>query len=217
MAFEVLDEHEQGEVVRKWLRANAMSIAVGISIGLLMIFGWQQWKARELRAQGEAAMQYQAYKDAIEASRDEDATAIAAALRKDHAKSAYAVFSALRNAEKAATSNDLATAATELTWARDAASDKALKALVTLRLARVTLAQGDADAAIGLLDAVPKDNYVASASELRGDALVKLGRFDEARSAYQAAADKLEAMSPAHEMLQMKLADLPAAAEKQNS
>lgn len=217
MAFEVLDEHEQGEVVRKWLRANAMSIAVGIAIGLLLIFGWQQWKARELRAQGEAAMQYQAYKDAIDAGRDEDATAIAAALRKDHAKSAYAVFSALRNAEKAATRNDLAFAATELAWARDAASDTSLKALVTLRLARVTLAQGDANAAIGLLDAVPKDRYAASASELRGDALVKLGRFDDARSAYQAAADKLEAMSPGHEMLQMKLADLPAAAEKQNS
>ncbi|MGB2789536.1 MAG: tetratricopeptide repeat protein, partial [Dokdonella sp.] len=58
MAFEVLDEHEQGELVRKWVRANAMSILIGITIGLLLIFGFQQWKARQLQTQGEASTTY---------------------------------------------------------------------------------------------------------------------------------------------------------------
>jgi len=39
MAFDVLDEHEQGELVQKWLRENAMSIAIGIALGLILIFG----------------------------------------------------------------------------------------------------------------------------------------------------------------------------------
>ncbi len=229
MAFEVLDEHEQGEVVRKWLRANAMSIAIGIAIGLLMIFGWQQWKARDLRAQGEAAVQYKAFTDAVEGKRDDDVTSIAAALRKDHAKSPFAVFAALHTAEKAAGKGDFDAAAADLQWAQSNVKDESIKALASLRLARVTLAKGDADAALKLADGVKDASYAATRDELRGDALARLGRADEARTAYTAALEKLDAMTPGRDVVEMKLADLPASAapaapaatpapaEKQNS
>jgi predicted negative regulator of RcsB-dependent stress response len=217
MAFEVLDEHEQGELVRKWLRANAMSIAIGIAIGLLLIFGWQQWKVRELRTQGEAAMQYKAFGDALDAKRNDDATKIAEALRKDFAKSSYSVFAALRQAETAVAKGDLKAAAADLEWADQASKETALKSLVALRQARVSLAQGEADAALKQLDRVSKADYTALASELRGDALVKLGRIEDARAAYQEALSHLDEQSPGHSFVQMKLGDLPPAAEKQNS
>lgn len=217
MAFEVLDEHEQGELVRKWLRDNAMSIIVGIAIGLLLIFGWQQWKSRELRTQGEAAIQYKAFTDAVDAKRDEDATKIAEALRKDHAKSPYAVFTALRQAEVAVVKGDLKAAATDLAWASEASGDPALKALVALRRARVALADGNAEAALGFADGVPKTDFTATASELRGDALAKLGRHDDARSAYEETLKSLDPQAPGRDVVQMKLGDLPVAAEKKNS
>ena len=66
MSFDVLDEHEQGELVQKWLRENAVAIATGIALGLALIFGWQQWKVHRSTQDAAAAAQYQALADAVD-------------------------------------------------------------------------------------------------------------------------------------------------------
>src|SRR5690606_36158223 len=187
MAFDVLDEHEQGELVQKWLRENALAIIVGIVLGLVLIFGWNQWKVHSAQKDAEAAAQFQALTDAASNGDEDAARTIAATLREEHPKSIYSALAALRAAEDAAARNDLAAAASELDWAGQHVPEGALAALVTLRSARVKLAQGEADAAIKLVDGLPKESYVASVGELRGDALLKLGRADEARQAYEGA------------------------------
>jgi len=211
MSFDVLDEHEQGELVRKWLRENAMSIAIGVALGIVLIFGWQQWKAHRARHGAEAAAQYQALSDAADAKRDDDVGKIADAIRKDYPDTAYAVFAAMYQADIASKKGDLAAAATALDWSQQHAGVSGLKTLATLRLARVKLAQGDADAAIKLVDGVPKDDYAALAGEIRGDALVKQGHLDAARTAYQDALTHLEPQAPNRTFVQMKLDDLGAA------
>lgn len=217
MAFELLDEHEQGEVVRKWLRQNTMSIATGIALALLLIFGWQQWKHRQDGKAVEAALQYQALGVAVEGKRTEDADAIAAALRKDYPGTVYAVLAALGQAARAVVKGDLKAAAADLDWARSNVKLPALKHLVNLRLAQVRLAEGDAAAALGLLESIDKAEYVGQAAELRGDALVKLDRDEEARAAYRDALAKLDPQAPNRSFVQMKLDDLgaaPAAAQQ---
>jgi len=219
MAFELLDEHEQGEVVRKWLRQNTMSIATGIVLALLLIFGWQQWKQRQGRQVVEAALQYQALTKAVDEKRIEDADAIAAALRKDYTGTAYAVMAALGQAERAVTKGDLKAATADLEWALSKASVSALKQLISLRLAQARLADGDANGAIGLLDGIGKEDYAGQVAELRGDALVKLDRAEEARAAYQDALTKLDPQTPNRMFVQMKLDDLGGApaAQQQGS
>lgn len=217
MAFEVLDEHEQGELVRKWLRTNAMSIAIGITIGLLLIFGYKQWKVRELRTHAEAAMQYDAFSEAVDAKRSDDAKRIADALRKDYPKSAFSSFAAMRQAEVSINDGDIEAARTDLDWANQTASNSALKSLIVLRQARLDLANGKADAALARLDAIAKSDFPAIASELRGDALAKLDRGDDARAAYAEALSNLDAQSPDRAFVEMKQGDLPvsnAAVEK---
>src|SRR4051812_2809654 len=142
MAFDVLDEHEQGELVQKWLRENAMSIAIGIVLGLVLIFGWQQWKAHRVQRGVQAALQYQALTDAADAKRADDVKAIAEALRKDFPDTAYATFAALRAAEIANEKGDLKSAADDLDWAQEHAGAPALKTLAAINLAKVRLAQG---------------------------------------------------------------------------
>lgn len=210
MAFEVLDEHEQGELVQKWLRENAISLVVGVALGLVLIFGWQQWKAHRVRAGVEAATQFQALTSANDAKREADVASIAEAVRKDHPDTAYAVFAAMYQADAATRKNDLAAAASALEWAQQHADVAGLKSLATLRLARVKLAQGDADAAVKLLDAISKDDYAGLAGEVRGDALTKLGRVDAARTAYQEALSHLDPQAPNRSVVQMKLEDLAA-------
>ena len=212
MAFDVLDEHEQGELVQKWLRENAMAILVGIGFGLVLIFGWQQWKVHGVRQTAEAAAQFQALADAAAANKADEVAGIAATLRKDFPKSTYAVLAALHEADMAAGRNDLPAAASALDWAREHAGDSSLQALVSLRSARVKLAQGDADGAIKLLDGMSDDGYAAVAGEIRGDALVKLGRTDDARAAYQNALTNTDVQAPTRNLLQMKLDDLATAA-----
>ncbi|HEY6545245.1 MAG TPA: tetratricopeptide repeat protein [Dokdonella sp.] len=212
MAFDVLDEHEQGELVQKWLRENAAAIIAGIVLGLLLIFGWNQWKVHTAQKGTEAAARYQALADAAAAGDQDDAREIAATLREEHPKSIYSALAALRAAEDAASQDDLAKAASELEWAREHVPDGALASLVVLRTARVKLAQGDAEGAMRLVDGIAKDTYVAGVGELRGDALRKLGRTDEARRAYEGALAALEPQAPARELLQMKLDDVAAIA-----
>ncbi|HVT31428.1 MAG TPA: tetratricopeptide repeat protein [Rhodanobacteraceae bacterium] len=210
MAFDVLDEHEQGELVQKWLRENALSIATGIVLGLVLLFGWQQWKAHRARHAADAAIQYQSFVDAVDAKQNDDAAKIADALRKDYSDTAYATFAAMRSAELATASGDLKAAADDLAWAGDHAGAPALKSLASIDLARVKLASGDADAALSIVDALPKDSYATIVGELRGDILAKLGRTDDARKAYQDALLHLEPQAPNRSFVQMKLDDLGA-------
>ncbi len=222
MAFDDLDEHEQGELVRKWLRENAISIVVGVLLGIVLIFGWQQWKSREAHRSVEAASQYNALTQAIEAKREDDVARIAETLRKDFPSSAYAVFAAMSQAEIATAKNDLAAATASLDFARQNAKDEVLKSLASLRLAQVKLAQGDANGALALIDGIAKGEFAGFGGEIRGDALVKLGRTDEARKAYQDALSTLDPQAPARSFVQMKLDDIgggaaPVAADKAGS
>lgn len=211
MSFDILDEHEQGELVQKWLRENALSIVIGVALGLLLIFGWQQWKVHRARHAAEAAAQYRALTDALDAKHEDEAGKLADVLRKDFPDSAYAVFAAMQQADSASAKGDLAAAASALDWAGPHAGVAGLKSLVTLRLARVKLAQGDADGALKLLDGLPPEAYASSVGEIRGDALAKLGRVDAARTAYQDALSHLDAQAPNRSFLQMKLDDLALA------
>lgn len=211
MSFDVLDEHEQGELVRKWLRENALSIAVGVGLGIALIFGWQQWKAHGVQRNVDAAAQYQALVDAVDAKHDDDVAKVADLLRKDFSGTVYAMFASLQQADLAAGKNDLAAAATALEWAKDHARNDDLKSLAALRLARVKLAQNDADGALKLADGIGKNDYAALVAELRGDALVKLGRADAARTAYEEALSKLDPAAPNRGFVQMKLDDVGGA------
>ncbi|HET9189990.1 MAG TPA: tetratricopeptide repeat protein, partial [Rudaea sp.] len=78
MAFDVLDEHEQGELVQKWLRENALSILIGVGLGLVLIFGWQQWRSHRNAHRLDAATQYQVFRDDLTKKDVAGAKAIAA-------------------------------------------------------------------------------------------------------------------------------------------
>ena len=89
--------------------------------------------------------------------------------------------------------------------------EPALAGLASLRLARATLAAGDAEGALKLVDAAPKDLYTGMYAELRGDALHTLGRSDDAAQAYRDALTALDTGAPNRRLIEMKLTDLGAA------
>jgi len=217
MAFEVLDEHEQGELVQKWLRENAFSILIGVGLGLLLIFGWQQWRAHRAGHRLDAATQYEVFGADLDKKDTDAAKAIAAKLDSDYADTPYATLSQMRLADYFAAHGDNDAARGALDSAYRHAGNDALKALSGLYLARTQIAQKKPQEAYDLLQKLPTQGYEALSAELRGDALVALGRKDEARNAYTDALTHLDAGAPNHGFVEMKLSDLgnaPAAGEE---
>jgi predicted negative regulator of RcsB-dependent stress response len=216
MAFDVLDEHEQGELVQKWLRENAMSILIGVGLGLLLIFGWQQWNAHRAQRRLDAATQYDVFVADLDKKDFDAAKQIAAKLQSDFGSTPYAAFAALRLADAASARGDLATAHGALEYVHAHAGVEALRVLGGLYLARVELAENKAEDALRLLDGLPALGYAALRDELRGDALAALGRRDEARTAYTDALTNLDVNAPRRAMVEMKRNEL-GGGEKKNS
>lgn len=211
MAFDAYDDYEQSELVQKWLRQNGMSIVVGIVIGLIAIFGWQQWRNHQASHQMDAAQLYHQMQTAAALGQSDQADKLGEQLQTDYTDSAYAVFASSERAQRQVQARQLDKALASLGWAESHAGDAALKSLIELRMARVQLAAGQAAAALTTLDRVPANSYESLQQELRGDVLVKLGRQDDARKAYQAAIGSLDEEAPQRGALQMKLDDLAVA------
>lgn len=212
MAIELLDEHEQSEVVRKWLADNLGSILWGIIGGLVLVAGYQFWMKLSTERQEQAQIQYLSLVEAADKKDDAQVAQIGKVLREKFPRSPYASFAAMREADTLIAQGKPDEGAQLLEFAREHAKLDELKELVTLRLARVRLAQGQADAALKLLDGDAAETFKAVRLELRGDALVALHREAEARTAYEQALTLVDAAAPNRQLLEMKSNELAAAA-----
>lgn len=213
MAIELLDEHEQGERVRQWLRDNGSAIIGGIALGLALIFGWQWYERSQQEQRVTAAIQYQALADAIERKDADTVQSLAGSLQAEYAGTPYAQMAALALADQQLERGELDAAAATLEQARTGMDDPAMAALASLRLARIRLAQGNAEQALALAQGVAVPAWAGLASELEGDALVALDRSDEAQSAYREALQALDTGAPTRSIIEMKLTAVGGSAE----
>lgn len=192
---ELLDEHEQGEKVRTWLKENGLGIVGGLALGLALIGGgkwWLQQQHQERVATGEA---YDRMVATIQAGDIGQASSAADAL----ADSSYAPLAALTLAKGQLEGGDRDAAIATLRAAHS--DDPGLAAVVRHRLARLLIDAGQGEQALALLDGAED----AGALETRGDAHFALGREDEARAEYEQALRKLDVAAPQRGLLELKL------------
>lgn len=203
-----MDEHEQGELVRSWLRQNGGAILGGVVIGLAGILGWQWWQGSQMQHKYDAAATYQAFEQASQNGDNAAMEQLAGELGGRFSKTPYATLALLELADTKLTAGDLEGARDAYVTAAGASPDPALASLVELRLARVELAAGKAEEALSHLAKIPAGDYAGLVAELRGDALVALGRSSEAGNAYQEALTSLETGAPNRFIVEMKMADM---------
>jgi len=216
-------DEEQVEALKGWWKDNGTSVLSGIVMVLVVFFGTRQWQAMEAADNGAASDLYQQIADLATSSLQQNQTvpaeslpaaqSIYATLKAEHADSLYTRYAALAMARFQVEQGDLAQAATELQWVLDNPDrgfmqevDEELLLTARLRLARVKLAQGEAEAALALLQAVEPGTFASGYAEVTGDVLISLGRRDEARLAYQRALATSETGNDA--LLRLKLQDL---------
>jgi predicted negative regulator of RcsB-dependent stress response len=214
MAFNAYDDYEQSERVQKWLRQNGLSIAVGVVIGLIAIFGYQQWRNHRVGHQMLASGLYQQLQGVIDSGNSNAVDVITQQLMKDYADTPYALFAVSERARRQVEDKQFDKALDSLAWAEKNATSPELKALVQLRIAHVQLAKGNAQEALNALDRMPANSYTIESQELRGDALVKLGRRDDALKAYQASVSAMGAHASQDNEVQMKIDDLATAGKQ---
>ena len=214
MAFDAYDDYEQSERVQKWLRENGVSIVVGIAIGLIGIFGWQQWRNHQASNRAAAAQLYQQVQSAEAVGNTASADQLTDRLQKDFSKSTYAVFATSERARRQVQAKELDKARGSLEWALAHSEEPTVKSLIQLRLAQVQFAQGKSEEALSTLGQLTGKQYEGLREELRGDVLVKLGRVDDARKAYQSALSAMSGDAPQRSSLQLKIDDLAAAGKQ---
>lgn len=196
MAIELLDEHEQGERVRDWLRRNGLGLLAGVVVGLGLIGGWQWWQRHQLGERVQAGERYQAALASIQAGDLDRARSQAQAL----SKGAYGVLIAfdLAKAEFDAGERDAAIA-TLRQAAADA--DPVFEPVRRQRLAQMLIDAGQAEDAVSLLS----DADDATGLETLGDAHFALEHRDQARQAYEGALRKTDVAAPQRRLLELKL------------
>jgi len=206
MAIDQLDEYEQGEKVRSWLRDNGSSLLTGVLLGLALILGWQWFQGRQVRQKEDAAAQFAALTDAIAAKDDAKVKTFAAELDGKYADSPFAPLARLRQAQylQAGGKNDEAIA---LLRAAPVPKDPALAELQVLRLSRLLLIAGKPADALKAIEGRNDSLFPAVLAELRGDIQLALGKRDEARKDYEQALTTLDEASPTRRIVELKLID----------
>lgn len=201
------DDEEQLENIKRWFSENWIALVSGLVIGFGAIGGWQGWKAWHEKQYLAASQMYGDLKAALEASKADEAAALADKLQADYSRTPYAAAAALRMAKVDVTSDKLDEAVQRLDWVIANGRDASLKQLATLRKARVLWQQGKPDEAQQVV-AKGEGEFAALFAELRGDIAQAKGDVDGARTAYQAALASAPEQAANRPLLQQKFDDL---------
>ncbi len=196
---DLLDEHEQSERVRSWLRKNGVSILAGVAIAIGGIAGWQWWQKEASNSLAGANVQYQAV---LKHLQDKDLEQAAKGVKALDAGKAniYSDLAALQlaKAQVEAGKNEDA-----LATLRAIKADPEFQPVIEQRIARLLVATGKADEAIKALASATD----SASLEIHGDALMAQGKRDAARGQYEKALKTLDVAAPQRRLLETKLTD----------
>ncbi len=195
MATYDLEEQEQLDELKTWWKMYG-NLITGVLLALaLAVSGWQGWNWWQRQQAAEASAKFSALQTAATQKDAKRARELAGELIDKYSSTAYAGMGALLAARSQIDGGDTKNARVQLTWAAENAKDEGLRNLARLRLAAVMLDEKAYDEAIKQLSAEPAAAFAPRFAELRGDVFAAQGKTAEARSAYDSALEKLEALA----------------------
>jgi predicted negative regulator of RcsB-dependent stress response len=208
---EVYNAHEQGEVVKKWLKENGSAIVMGLVIAFGGLFGFKQWQSWQENSRQQASAEFQVMGTLLAADQVDAAMDNFQTLKDDYARSPYTSMAALQMARARLELKQPDLAIRHYEFVVENGYPRAMQVVARERLARVLLDEGKAEEALTAIGGAGDiTGFEARYAEVRGDILFALGRGDEAAAAYREALDTLEAGVGDRGKLVMKLEALGA-------
>lgn len=210
-------DEEQGEALKRWFIQNGLSLFMAIAVGAGSVIGYQQWQQYEIDEQSDAAGRYQElielsvvnFADNETGADYERLLSVLGGLRETHGSSNYAALGAGIVAAQAVERGDFDLAVSQLTFAESALEFPELKAMASLRLARLELELGQADAALKRVGLITDEFFTGSVAELEGDILITLQKQSAALDAYQRAHSLLTDAGLSTAVVDLKISALP--------
>ncbi|WP_339691914.1 tetratricopeptide repeat protein [uncultured Pseudoalteromonas sp.] len=193
-------EEQQAEAIKRFFRENGVSLALGVVLGLGGLYGWKAYNQNQITTAESAS---DAYTQLVEGG---EVLGSADTFIAEHKDTNYSALAAFVAAKEAVEKGQLDVASEKLSWIMNNVTNADLKATATTRLARVQIAQQQYDQALTTLNAKLADSFTATVAELKGDIYTAQGDANQARTAYQTAADAGGLDN--NPLLQIKLDDL---------
>ncbi len=196
---DLLNEHEQSERVRSWVRTNAPGLIGGIVLGLGAIAGWQWWQGKQVQGQMAVNGRYAEAVSRIEAGNlpaDKGRSTIDGISKGNPTLGTLAALQLAKAQVEAGKRDD---AIATLRNLHDLDPD--LRTVVRQRLAMLLIDAGKGKDALALLD----DERNPAMLSARGDAQMALGDHGKAQQAYLKALGVVDVGDPQHRLLQLKL------------
>lgn len=205
-------DNEQWERLKEWLRENGLWIVAGLLIGALAIGGYRWWQARADRRALEAGALYEQVLHAFNHGNRAQGLSLIGDLSAEYAGSPYVDQANLAAAREFVEANELPEAAKRLSEVMRKSHDPILATVARLRLARVEIGMGRANAALATLGSSPAQAFASLYHEIRGDAYYAKGNKREALREYQAALINGGSSGAEERVLKLKIEDLQRSA-----
>ncbi len=201
-------DQDEIEQLKKWWNENGTSLVIGVSAGLMLLFGWKAWH-NYVDSQGMAASQYfEQMQSALIQSDSEKASTVGDQLLNQYPGTIYAANGALGLAAMKINQNDTSGARVHFQWVLENSDFESPRQLARLGIARSYLSEGDTVQALKQLAQLENSIYSAHVSEVKGDALRKQGDDNGAQLAYAAALQSMDSMDERRDLVEMKLAEV---------
>ncbi len=202
-----LDMHEQEQVdaLKAWWKENGTRTLMAVVLVAVVtggMFGWKYWQGTQ---QAEAFALFQQVARQAETNDPKRVDDAAAMVVSKYGQTIYAVRAQLLAAQFNINLKNYASAASQLQWVTEHASDHSLQDIARLELANLRLDEKKYDEALKLLAADHTESFDSLYLDMKGDVYNAQGKKDEARAAYKQALQKATSRGNYPATLQIKL------------
>jgi predicted negative regulator of RcsB-dependent stress response len=206
-----LEEQEQLDAIKAWWArfGNLVSWGLIAILGAFAAYTAYGWYQRDQNAK--AVVIFEEMDKAVKAKDLAKVERVMADLKEKFPKTAYGQMAGLVSAKALYEGGKKEAAEASLKWTAENAIEDEYKSLAKLRLAGLLIDRKAYDEALALVAVAASPAFAPLYADRRGDALLALGKREEARAEFKKALDGLEKTVSYREVVELKLNSLGGA------